>query len=247
MDKPSANAVPRGPTPPSTRRKALRRLAILSVALGGLALLHPFVLRGLGALLTVDEDAAEATHILLAGGDGRFDAAAALVRENGRRRVLIIRFRPSHLVRLGILPSHEVLCRRELAGRGVPDEVIESVPGEARNEWQAATLLDGWLAQRPEARVAVLCDRFKGRQERWVLDAALTDGRAAQVRVWGLPDRRFDETNWWKTRRGVKEVFVSLLGLTYTWTGGGREPQAPDWDPDDYERGLREALAGRAP
>ncbi|MEX0712258.1 MAG: hypothetical protein WD278_07905 [Pirellulales bacterium] len=59
-----------------------------------------------------------------------------------------------------------------------------------------------------------------------------------RVVVRGLADRRYDETNWWKSRTGFKSLFNSTLNLIYArWIGEDQPPPVP-WNPDEFEKSL---------
>ncbi len=227
------------PAPPAPRRSGrwTRRLAVLGALLLVAGLAHPLVLRALGRVLVVDQPCEAPSHVLLIGGDSAHDRAAELLRDDPRRRVLLIPWRPGRLTRVGLLPPAHQIARRALLERDVPAEAIHVLQGQARSQWQAARLLDDYLAAHPRAEVVVLCDRFASRRHRLVLDRVLDPRRAQRMSVRGLRDRRYDETDWWRVRRGAKEFLTAGIVLTHAWLAG-ETPPAPEWDPDEYEREL---------
>lgn len=233
-------------------RRVVRLAAILVALTVCLAFFHKPILRGLASILVVDESSSLGESvsppncILVVEGDanavGRHDEAARLCRENGVRRIVLIRFSPEPEVRSGaILPRH-TRGRRALASAGVPTETIEVIPGNARNTWEAVRQLQPWLKHRPETRLLVLVDRLRSRHQRTVFDSVLEPSVAARVSVYGLKEPRCNEANWWKSRRGVRSVMVAGLELMHAWCFGESRPNPSDWDPDDYERTLREAI-----
>jgi hypothetical protein len=76
------------------------------------------------------------------------------------------------------------------------------------------------------------------------LDTVLRPGAVGRVRILGLPSRQYDETNWWKSRIGLRALFCEYVSLLYAWCRGENVPERPVWDPDAYERLLCEATKG---
>jgi len=216
----------------------MRRTAIAAGVLVCLWFARGPLLRGLARVLIVDQWNEQADYLLLFGGDHCFDMAAHWYHEEPSRMILLVESRPERLVRTGVLPSTEETCLRELESRAVPRRAVEVIPGEAAHVSEAAELLGEWLHQRPDARVQVLCERFDSRRCRLHLDAALRPADAARVSVRGLPDRRYDETDWWTSRRGFKEFGLKALALGYSWSADKDGTDTEPWDPDEYERSL---------
>lgn len=220
------------------KRRWVRRLAIALGVVACLWFTRGPLLRGVARALIVDEWDREADHLLLFGGDRCFDVAARWHGEEPSRVILLVEEKPERLVRTGILPSFEETCLRELGARNVPEDSVAVIPGQAEHMREAAELLDEWLAQRPNARIQVLCDRFNSRCCRLQLDAGLGLADAARLSVHGLPDRRYDETDWWTSRRGIKEFVPAALALGYAWCGAEDRARTEPWDPNEYEREL---------
>jgi len=214
------------------------RAALAGAVLAAAWLAYPHVLSMAAGLLVVDEPCGDFGHVLLAGGDHRFDIAAELYCKKPSRRLVLMEPYPNRLVRNGIIPSFENICRCELKARGVPSEAVELIPGKARNAWAAARLLRQWINDHPDTRLLVLCNRFASRRQRSVLDAVLGPEDAGRVFIRGLPDRRYDETNWWQSRCGAREFVFGSLALAYLWCRGESREDPQQWNPDDYERML---------
>lgn len=214
-------------------------LASLLAAPVLLWLLHPLLLRGLAALLVVDQACPDADYVVVVrDGYRRHQEAARIYQEDPSRRVVLVKAYPEPIVRLGIVPSLEAIGRRELAEGGVPTQAVVEAPGRAWDEWAEGRLLGQWLADRPHARLLVLCSRFQSRHYRHVLDTMLGKEAAARVAVRGLRDRDYDETNWWTRREGVRMLMVSFLRLGDGWCRGGQDEAYEEWNLDDYQREL---------
>jgi hypothetical protein len=208
-----------------------------------LAVFHPLVLRGCARLLVVDQPLPpSATHVLLRGGDRQFDRAAELLASGRCRGVLIQAGLPDRLAYLGILPTWTELCRRELGQRGVPDERLTVQETAGQRSWDGARALGDWLTQHPDARLIVLVDRFASGELAYILRQTLRPEHAARVALCALPDRRYDETNWWRSRTGLKAFLGSVLsGVTVRLCGEQRRPPY-DPDPDVYEKRVLRSL-----
>ena len=197
---------------------------------------HRPILRACAWLLIVDQRGGDVDCLVMAGGDGRFDVAAEWVRGDPKRRILLVQGRPDRLVELRILPSGEAVARRELAARSVPEERIELIPDSNRPGENRHRLLADWLAERPEIRVAVLCDRFASRDLRLICDAVAPAEVARRIDVWALTDRRYDERNWWHSRTGIRELILKSIALAYTWCQDGPTEGPRRLTVQEYER-----------
>ncbi len=238
-------------TPDDTARRSCTRyrrwLAVGGILVLALVVFHRPLLVGLGWLLVRDEPEIDFNTVLMLGGDRCYDEAALLLREDASRRVLLIPGAPDNLEKCGAMPAGEITARRLLEERGVPRGAILAADGHARNAWQCARLLQRWMAGHPGSRVLALCGRFDSARIRWVLDQELDSPTVARVSLRGLPDRVYDESNWWRTRRGAKELLSHGLTLLYARIQGEGHVPDQDWDPNEYEDQLRKALDRESP
>lgn len=209
---------------PAARPRRRWRWLIVGGVLLALFLGRAPLLRGLAGLLIADEPDQGATALALLGGDRVHDAVAARVRDGGDVEVLLIAAVPRRLEAFGLIPPHTEIDRRALEGRGVPAAAIRVLPGQARDAWDGARVPRDWLRDHPEARVTVLCDRFGSRRLRIILDRVLGPD-AARARVAALADRRYDETNWWRSEAGFTCYATEYVKLAYYGLGEDRSCQ----------------------
>jgi hypothetical protein len=226
---------------------------IVLAAVAGLWLVHGFLFRGVARLLVVDEPVDRFQYVAISGrddapdGDRCFDEAVALFHQNPSCHILLIRPAPTRLAETGILASFETLGRRELAARGLPQNAIQSISSDGHDDWAKARALRAWLLDRPTATVVLFRDRLGSAHLRYVLNIVLDSPQAARVRLRALPDRRYDETNWWLSRCGYKGFGMAWLLQFRAWCTGGDHQPPPRYSADDYEHNLRLTLLEAAP
>ena len=217
--------------------------AIAVVGFAGAMLFHAPLLRGLAGPLIVDQTTDDFDSICLLSliqtpdGDRSYDVAASLFRKNPSAQILIVVHPPNRIVEAGALASSETINRRELGVRGVPGDSILILRSRWIDDWAAAEALSDRLRERPESSVLLLCSEFHSARVRAVLDAVLDPAVAKRVRIMPLPDRRFDQTNWWTSRRGVRTLGMSWLVRLQGWLGG-QAAHPPRKNADDYRRDI---------
>jgi hypothetical protein len=60
------------------------------------------------------------------------------------------------------------------------------------------------------------------------------------VRIFLIRDRRYDETNWWRSRIGIREVTLGYLRYLHNRMVGRPAPfTPPEWSPESFERRLQ--------
>ncbi len=164
-----------------------------------------------------------------------YRAAVDSVRSGAIDTVLLCAETPRRLVSIGAIPSIEELGRQKLLNDGIAPDAIQLIQGVSRTDWETARLLDVWLNEHPAKQLRVLCDSFSGRRWSWICDRTLAKPNRSRVEIEGITDPRFDETNWWRRRLGVKVYFCSLFRLAYArWHGEDVVPDV-DWSADKYE------------
>jgi hypothetical protein len=230
-----------------------RRFLVAVVVLVGAAILHVPLLRIAAGFLVADERNEDGQYVgLLIGnygpdGDGCFDEVAKLCRGKPSCGVVVIEPRKTRLVEMGVIPSLTKLSRRELESRGLSPHAIARIVSNGRDAWATAHALNAWLAEHAEGSMTLLCSRFHSAHLRYVLNAVLDPVQAARVRVCGLADRRFDETNWWLTRDGIKAFGDGWLRQFHSWCIGESCNPSPICSANDFEGVVRRSLSQESP
>ncbi len=242
------------PGQPPGRRSWRRRAGILLLLLAAAAVLavgYRPLLRAAARPLVCDQARCGGEFLCLEGGElgvsgeNCFQLAADWCRQASTHRILLLAPLRSRIVQIGAVPSFKEHSRWALARRGVPDRVIQPVPGAGQDDWQRARLLKTFLADHPQAELALVCSRFRGGQTRYVLDAVLGPD-ATRVAVLGLRSAAYDETDWWRLREAMKDFAYAWLGLACAWWEGADRVVPRRWTVAEYRALLRKTY-GEAP
>jgi hypothetical protein len=204
------------------------------------AALHAPLLRGLAQTLIADDGPQAAEHMLVLNCERVFDRASQAYHLGRTSKLLYIDLPAKRLGSLEIVPSWGTQCSRELQRRGVPPTAIFPIGGTAGDPWQTAHRLHEWLEARPQARVLVLCSRFASGGVQFAFSSVLETTELNRIAFWSPADPRFDESNWWRSHAGRRELAVAIFTQAYfRLHGEDVEPPPPTFDPDAYERELR--------
>lgn len=241
----SASSLPPPDAASRLCRARIRRLLLVLVGLAvAVALFHQALLTCVGRFFVLDEADPRADCVLVLSGDGRLAAAAELFQRATVPEVWLVEQEPDYLVRDGIVRPAHVVARDHLLAAGIPEDAVVVLSGQSGDDGDTARLVLNEFRKTPGLRVIVLCDRFKCRNVRWAFDSVLPQAHSAQVALRGLPDAEFDETNWWRSRRGWKAVLMETTDLLHLTLMGISSSDPPEFDPDEYERRLRTIAAG---
>jgi hypothetical protein len=235
---PAPSGLAQVPQPQARRRRRwLRRLVFALILAGALYLARAPLLRGVASFLVVDDPVQQVDALLPLDGDWLYEQTALLYHD-GTKQILLLEGPPNRLVRMEIMPDPVALARRELTACKVPESAVEMLKMEKNGDWNRARRLRDWLNEHPDARVCVLCDRFSSRRTHCLFEREL-GGLSARVRWRALPDRRYDERNWYQNKVGVLSLFDSYLSVGHVWWYGDALGEREEWDPDTYQNNLR--------
>lgn len=198
--------------------------ALFLTVLGGFLLvwLAPsWVLPPVADFLDVSESPHPTDYVMVLNGDWNIRpfAAAAIYRVGLAREVLLTTQRAtleSGAVQDGRIPSELEITLRVLRARGVPDEAVRVLPAAIASTHDEARALADFLADRPDATVAVVTNSFHTRRARWIFRRALGD-KLSNVSFVGVPRDRVDAQTWWRSSEGCK-IYLSEYGkFLYYW------------------------------
>jgi uncharacterized SAM-binding protein YcdF (DUF218 family) len=235
MTVPAASTVPER-TSTASRRRKLFACAVLA-ALTATAVFHASLLRMVAGVLVRDTAPAQPDAVVLTWGDGIYDAAARLAEDSRTPVFLKPEYPDSRLEQLGLSGRREDEFARELTRRGIPTTQQEVLTGPCRNDLEVARSIERWLARRPQASVALLCDAFQSRRWQGLLDSVQRPS-SVSLGVYPLVDRRYDVSNWWKSRGGIRTVVLSAISLAVSRINGGATVESAEWDFEEYEQAL---------
>jgi len=226
----------------SYQRRLLAAVLLLACAWLG----HGILLRGFARVLVEQQSPDSAGYIWLNSVGPAFDECVRLYQENPTRRILLVEMCPGRAVQVHAKPSLATSRRRVLLAQGVPPQAITVIDGCARDAWQEVRLIHRWCQEHPDAQVVALCGRFSSAYCRRIVDALFAPGESQRVRVFGVPGADYDETDWWRSRRGVRDVLFGYLRLAHALLSGP-EPQTPElWTLQQYQQVLAERIPPRS-
>jgi uncharacterized SAM-binding protein YcdF (DUF218 family) len=171
-----------------------------------LVLLRDPLLRAAGGFLTINDPIRSADLIFVLGGDldARPFLAARLYHAGYAPRIAIpwVQVVPSE--ELGIRPNQALDIVALLRRLRVPDSamVLLRIPGGSTSTLDDARILAGYMRKHHFRSALAVTNDFHTRRTRWVIrhEPALD---SVDVRVRGIADPRFDETNWWRHESGI--------------------------------------------
>lgn len=223
-------------------------VSIVVLTTCGIIICRHALLRAVGAQLVVAESAYEnrplgsESYLLVGSGDRVEEVAVEYVAEGKADGFIVLRWPPARTVQLGALPAGTDLRIAELMKRGVAREEIIVVDVEGDAHWDWARKIGDLLKATSDANLLLLCDQFASRQQRAIIDRVATPSVAHRIKIVPLPDRRYDQSNWWTCRLGVRRVGAGYLSLAYMYLTGEPPPRHPYRSPDEYEQWFLETL-----
>jgi uncharacterized SAM-binding protein YcdF (DUF218 family) len=199
-------------------RRWLLRLALLAALAAALYAAAPWYLRAAAHALDVSQPPSRVDYVAVLGGghETRPFVAAALVKAGLAGGVLVPNVKLSLEAEDGLAPPEHEITIEILVRRGVNPDTITVRPGEVNSTSDEAHALAAFLADKPNASVAVVTNPFHTRRASWIFRKALGP-RAAQVRFVAAPLDGFDETNWWRHEAGVTCYLTEYVKLPYYW------------------------------
>jgi hypothetical protein len=226
---------------PARPRRWRRRTIIAAGVLAILWLVHAPLLRNVGSFVAADRPLDKADYIVvlpsMAGDGAAIDEAVKRVHDGQATGLVLFRPPTTRSVQCGAWAEFETSAREALGRQGLSSRAIVFAAGESRTSWDAARAMAKWLDGRPDVRLDVLCQRFRGRYERSVFGSVLSAAAMGQLHfsaVW----RDVDETNWWHDREAIQMVFQNYSRLLFIWLNSEPHAETGQWTLEQYERSL---------
>jgi hypothetical protein len=217
---------------PSVPRRRLGAVIVVALALASFGIWQ-FSTK----ILVAETPTSTANFVFIAdlGCTQCYEAAADQAKSPAVAGVLLHANEPRRLVAVGAMPPFEVLARQKLLNIGVAPESIAVIKGVPRSDWETARLLNDWLMEHPGKRVRILCDRFTSQRWSFIINRTLAASTRTETTIEGIVDPRYDETNWWRNRTGIKTYFHCLFRIAYARFHGEDPIVDVDWSPEKYE------------
>ncbi len=179
------------------------------------------LLTGAAHLLTVRDSLRSADAILMLSGDYdvRPEEVARIYRLGLAPRVVLVREKDSPAVRLGVVPNTSDAAVAVMRRLGVPQAAILVLrfPGGANSTDDESRAFREWAYNARPGTVIAVTSAFHSRRSRWLLRRQL-DRLDVTVLMDGVPDWEFDESNWWRNKRGLTKYVEEYLKFLHDWT-----------------------------
>ncbi|MCS7237231.1 MAG: hypothetical protein NZ899_03070 [Thermoguttaceae bacterium] len=178
----------------------------------------------------ITQDLSRPVWVVLTAGHRRvpetYDFVADLAGRFGAKRIIVFSRPLTRVEELGVLPPAGLLACNELRKRIDLSLHIEAYPGFHVDFWDEARTIASIKAESGKS-VVVCVPRFGSRVAKTVLTKVLSPVGGEGIVVQPVPDPRYDENTWWKTRAGWKALFWAYNELLATWLFGEPEKFLP--------------------
>ena len=167
---------------------------------------HPFILRSYADFFTVNNYKKGADAVLILGGsaDTRAKKAIELFRNDYALEIIITHPKPPIKEYENIIISDFDNLKDILNYENVNYKVVEDINGGARSTFDEARDLILFLKKHPFERVIIVTDNFHTRRAKYTFDKVFEKSSCkTTIQVAGAPNQVYNESNWWKTERGL--------------------------------------------
>ena len=203
-------------------RRILLILVVISILLAGIFAARSRLLPMAVHWLDVGEDPQKADYVMVLGGDVnvRPFVAAALINAGLAPQVILVKAKAGPAVEDGIIPPSYELDRRVLLRRGVPEDKIVILDGQARSTYDEMSALAEFLAPVSEASVTVVTTDFHTRRARWICNRVLGE-QARRFSFVSTPCSEFSTESWWQVEKGFLLIVGEYIKLAIyaVWYG----------------------------
>ncbi|MEN8136994.1 MAG: YdcF family protein [Bacteroidota bacterium] len=182
---------------------------------------YPYLLKSYADFFSINNYSRGADAILILGGsaDSRAKKSVELLNNDYAKKILITE--PAAPIReyQEIWVSEFDNLRRILKYEKIPYEVVPNFNGGARSTFDEAKDLLKYLETTPLKKVIIVTDSFHTRRAKYAFDKVFIDSNCKTIiEIAGAKNDIYDETNWWKSERGlnayVSEFFKYIIYIT---------------------------------
>ena len=182
--------------------------------------IHPFLLQSYAKFFTIINYHKGANAALILGGsaDTRAKKAIELYQNGYANEIFIMQPKPPIKEYENIMVSDFVNLKQILEYEKVDYTVVEDINGGAKSTFDEAKDLIIFLEDKPLERVIIVTDNFHTSRAKYAFDKVFEKSECKTIiEIAGAPNQVYNETNWWKTERGlnayVSEGFKYLIYL----------------------------------
>lgn len=198
--------------------KTLKAFVLICIALLLIYAFRSQLLTGLAKVLIVNDhlQSADIIFVLTGDVDSRPFYASELFNRGLASHIVIAKEEDSMAVEIGLFPNATDVAVKVMKERGVPSGNITvlTVDGGVTSTHEEALLLRRYVEDHAIGRVILVTSAFHTRRTKWKFEKELSN-LPVIVEIAAAPNRHFDETNWWKTERGLIAVANEYLKLCY--------------------------------
>lgn len=182
---------------------------------------YPYLLKSYADFFSINNYSRGADAILILGGsaDSRAKKSVELLNNDYAKKILITE--PAAPIReyQEIWVSEFDNLRRILKYEKIPYEVVPNFNGGARSTFDEAKDLLKYLETTPLKKVIIVTDSFHTRRAKYAFDKVFIGSNCKTIiEIAGAKNDIYDETNWWKSERGlnayVSEFFKYIIYIT---------------------------------
>ena len=174
------------------------------------------ILQGIGSYLIVQDPPGKGELVFVLGGNSvdRGRRAAELYREGKAPKVVCLGANvPGALEAFGIDSTESDLTARIVKMHGVPGPKVRSLD-KGTSTWEEGLACLRFCERKRIDTAIVLSDKFHLRRVRYVFEP-LFEGTSTHLRFRGASSSAYDESEWWRSERGMLMVNNEYMKLIY--------------------------------
>lgn len=200
-----------------------RRVKLLMITAAVILLLTFVFIPRMGNYLVAEQDLIEADVMVILMGSvpARALEGADLYRDGFVQNVIVVQTYVESeelLVERGVqIPGQAELTRGALVQMGVPERLIEVLPGGVRSTWEEAQVVSAYLADNREIDSLILVtSSFHTRRTLIIFERACRNlDRELALIIRPSSHDTFVAEQWWQDRESAKRVVLEYMKLAY--------------------------------